>query len=336
MKRIIKIIFGFMCLLIGIAIYLYPNYREWKLQKTLQSFSGTSHEIRTENQKDIGTEITAENRQDSTSESSEQETESNPEEADETGPFSSYEKSIRLFEEMENYNLDLVTEGQVILDAWSFKQTPVDLSGLTNETRAIGSIEIPEINLTLPLYIGASEENMSNGAVVLAGTSMPIGGNTTNCVIAAHRGWSGSPYFRDIDQMKIGSEVIITNPWEVLKYQVTGTEIIHETENNILNIQPGKDMVTLFSCYPYGAVGTSYRQVIFCERTRDMPVSEKESEGTAIKTMTDQILQEKGIVIEEDLTQTLSGNEDLIRIGLPLVLFGIILLMLLIRHILEN
>ena len=116
---------------------------------------------------------------------------------------------------------------------------------------------------------------MGKGAVVLTETSMPIGGDSTNCVIAAHRGWGGSPYFRDIDQLEVGSKVHIRNLWEDLSYQVTGTEIIPAIECSILNIQQGKDMVTLFSCYPYMSPGTKCRLVIYCEREHTGNMKEK-------------------------------------------------------------
>lgn len=317
MKNVIKTVIGVTFILVGMAVYLYPNYREWEVKKSLSSIQIHSHrkeerESEEEHLKDI-----------------------EPEEgtlAEETESlFFSTEKSEELYEEMFRYNMELISEKQDIADAWDFRQTPVDLSGLSNETKAIGSIELADIGLTLPLFIGASEANMSKGAVVLAGTSMPIGGSTTNCVIAAHRGWSGSPYFRDIDQLKIGSLVKISNPWDVLVYQVTGTEIIHATENEILRIQPGKDMVTLFSCYPYGQVGTKYRQVIFCERVSDE--NSRLQESIDIRQITDQIVREKGIVIEEDLVMALSEKEDLLRIVLPFAFVCLVLLLGLLRWI---
>lgn len=307
MRKILRILLGIFFIVIGTAVYLYPDYREWELQKSIPKTASHPQIVREKETEKRYTEM---------------ESELQTEGMDEM--FLSREKSAELLEEMQKYNRNLAVGEQEILDAWDFRKTPVDLSGLSSEIKAIGSIELPDIDLTLPLFIGASEANMSKGAVVLAGTSMPIGGSSTNCVIAAHRGWSGSPYFRDIDQLKVGSLVKISNPWDVLLYQVTGTEIIHATENEILNIQPGKDMVTLFSCYPYGQVGTRYRQVIFCERISGE--NKQQKEGTAIREITEQIVQEKGIVIEEDLSRTLSEHEDQVRWVLPLILAGLVLL----------
>ena len=314
MKNVIKTMLGIGFILIGAAIYLYPNYREWELQKTIPQVKAHSQTADKENEKKELTGTEGQKQSDNTEKL-----------------FLSREKSEELYEEMARYNLGLITGEQEIQDAWDFKQTPVDLSGLISEDKAIGSIELPDIDLILPLFIGASEVNMSKGAVVLSGTSMPIGGGSTNCVIAAHRGWSGSPYFRDIDQLKVGSMVKISNPWEILLYQVTGTEIVHATENEILKIQPGKDMVTLFSCYPYGHVGTKYRQVIFCERLTDE--NHLQGEGTGIREMTDQIVEEKGIVIEEDITGILAQHEDMLRVILPITCVCLALLLTFIRRI---
>ena len=177
---------------------------------------------------------------------------------------------------------------------------------------------------------------MGKGAVVLTGTSMPVGGEDTNCVIAAHRGWGGSPYFRDIDKLKVGSEIRIHNLWEDLTYQVTGTEIIPATECSILHIRQGKDMVTLFSCYPYMSPGTKYRLVIYCERETSKNTKEQESEtrqqgGTAVKELAEKGLAEKGIVMEESFMEELFRKEELLRIFLPAACILLTLMMILLR-----
>ena len=108
---------------------------------------------------------------------------------------------------------------------------------------------------------------------VLSGTSVPIGGSSTNAVIAGHRGWGGAAYFRYITELAIGDEVIITNLWERLRYQVVGTKIIepHEIEN--IFIQPGRDMVTLLTCHPY-ASGGKQRYLVYCQRIPEYDIME--------------------------------------------------------------
>ena len=74
-------------------------------------------------------------------------------------------------------------------------------------------IRISRMDLEIPLYLGASCENMANGTSVLAKTSIPIGGENCNSVIAGHRRWNGYKYFLDIELLQYGDEVYITNIW---------------------------------------------------------------------------------------------------------------------------
>ena len=94
-----------------------------------------------------------------------------------------------LLEQMQEYNRKIYENGQQDLkDAWSYEQTVFEFTDTGLDEEMIGYITIPAMDLELPLYIGADEENLSKGAAVLGQTSMPIGGSDTNCVIAAHRG----------------------------------------------------------------------------------------------------------------------------------------------------
>lgn len=184
-----------------------------------------------------------------------------------------------LYGEMEKYNKDLATNGQDIVDAWSYEQQPLDLSSvdIDEDNPVIGYIEIPDMKIRLPLMLGASTKNLEKGAAVLSETSMPIGGKGTNCVIAGHRGWEGSAYFQFIENMKKGSKVYITNPWETLVYECTSTQVIYPDDVQSILIQPGKDMVTLFTCHPYVLGGGPYRYLVFCERVDTQ--KRKEADG---------------------------------------------------------
>ena len=175
----------------------------------------------------------------------------------------------QLHEDMVFYNRKLVYNRQKNLssksayEASSFKLTDY---GLPDEK--FGIISIPIISLEMPLYLGASEENMANGAAVLTETSIPIGGSNTNAVIAGHRGFGGYKYFKDIDQLQIGDEVIITNIWDELHYTVSDIQVVTPNDVNAVLIQPDKDMITLLSCHPY-ASGGKFRYLVFCERVSD-------------------------------------------------------------------
>lgn len=171
-----------------------------------------------------------------------------------------------LYDEMVKYNNDLSTNGQNIVDAWSYEQQPLDISLMKDGSPVVGYIEIPDMQIRLPLMLGASPDNLEKGAAVLSETSLPIGGADTNCVIAGHRGWEGSAYFQYVENMKHGSKVYVTNPWETLVYECTDIKVIYPDDVNSILIQPGKDMITLFTCHPYRLGGGPYRYLVFCER----------------------------------------------------------------------
>ena len=179
-----------------------------------------------------------------------------------------------LWEAMTAYNQRIYTDGQSSLsEAGTYQAALFTLTdyGLPDET--FGVISIPKLDLEMPLYLGAADENMAKGAAVLSGTSVPIGGANTNAVIAGHRGWGGAAYFRYITELSIGDEVVITNLWERLRYRVVGTKIIepHEIEN--IFIQPGRDMVTLLTCHPY-ASGGKQRYLLYCQRIQEYDIME--------------------------------------------------------------
>ena len=79
-----------------------------------------------------------------------------------------------------------------------------DLTAYGIEDEIIGVLEMPTMELTMPVYLGASDGHLAAGATVLGNTSAPIGGVNTNCVIAGHRGWYGADYFRHIDRLQAG------------------------------------------------------------------------------------------------------------------------------------
>ena len=173
-----------------------------------------------------------------------------------------------LREAMEAYNLQLSQDQSGLDSVDSYEAPGLDLEGYgLGADDAVGYVEIPAMDVTLPLYLGASRAHMNDGATVLGQTSMPIGGNSTNCVIAAHRGWSGKAMFRDVELLQEGDLVYLTNLWETLTYQVTGTSIIWPDEVEAVAIQPSQDMVTLLTCHPY-IVGT-HRYLVYCQRVED-------------------------------------------------------------------
>lgn len=170
-----------------------------------------------------------------------------------------------LLGQMQEYNASIYENGQSgLVDAWSYEQNPFDFqaSGLPDDM--VGYITIDAMDLRMPLYVGASRENMLKGAVVLGQTSMPIGGENTNCVIAAHRGNGGIPMFREIEVLQAGDKVEITNLWETIEYQVEKCIVIEPDDVDAVKILPGEDMVTLITCHPYPQ--NYQRYVVYCRR----------------------------------------------------------------------
>ena len=171
-----------------------------------------------------------------------------------------------LLADLQAYNQRIYDEKQSGLVDLEACEAPVaDLTAYGVEDEIIGVLEIPAMELTMPVYLGASDEHLAAGAAVLGNTSAPIGGANTNCVIAGHRGWKGADYFRHIDRLQVGDTVTLTNLWKTLTYTVADIQIIQPHEVDKIKIQQGRDLLTLLTCHPY-ASGGRQRFVVYCER----------------------------------------------------------------------
>ena len=167
---------------------------------------------------------------------------------------------------LQEYNRQIYAEKQCNLtDLEACEEPAADLPAYGIDDEIIGVLAIPVIELTMPVYLGASDAHLAAGAAVLGNTSAPIGGDNTNCVVAGHRGWKGADYFRHVDSLTVGDEVVITNLWETLTYKVADIQIIQPHEAEKIKIQQGRDMLTLLTCHPY-ASGGKQRYVVYCER----------------------------------------------------------------------
>ena len=168
---------------------------------------------------------------------------------------------------LQEYNRQLYAEKQCNLTDLEACEVPaVNLTAYGIEDEIIGVLEIPSMQLTMPVYLGASDDHLAAGAAVLGKTSALIGGDNTNSVIAGHRGWKGADYFRHIDRLAVGDTVTLTNLWEMLTYTVADIQIIQPHEVEKIKIQPNHDLLTLLTCHPY-ASGGKQRYVVYCERT---------------------------------------------------------------------
>lgn len=248
--KIFIIVLMLMVFLLGLATFLYPYIRKSVVDSSLrndaQEFIERVTEVLWEN--DIDDEATIENM---------------PELA-----------HADLLEAMHAYNERIYLEKQTgLCDPWSYQQPSFSLEEYGFEDEVFGAISIPKLELEMPIYLGATNENLAAGAAQLSQTSIPIGGTNTNSVIAGHRGWHGASYFRYITDLEYGDEVIITNLWGKLTYKVIDTDIIAPNQVEKVLIRPGKDMITLLTCHPY-ASGGKQRYLVICERTYHEPNSE--------------------------------------------------------------
>ena len=140
----------------------------------------------------------------------------------------------------------------------------------------MGYLSIPKINVRLAVYHGTSEEVLQTGIGHLGGTKLPIGGEGTHSVVAAHRGLPSARLFTDIDQLEGGDQFYIHILDEILAYQVDKIlPMVDKDDANTLEealrIEPGADQVTLFTCTPYGV--NSHRLLV---RGKRVPYSGEE------------------------------------------------------------
>ena len=150
----------------------------------------------------------------------------------------------------------------------------------------MGYLSIPKINIKLSIYHGTSDEVLQTGVGHLNGTKLPIGGENTHSVLAAHRGLPSARLFTDIDQLEKGDKFYIHVLDETLAYQVD--QILDmvdkddtETLEKALQIEEGKEQVTLFTCTPYGV--NSHRLLV--RGTRVPYEGEEEVSSTPVDTM---------------------------------------------------
>lgn len=180
----------------------------------------------------------------------------------------------KLWADMVRYNETIYTQGQTGLScAYDYQKPSFRLTDYGLSDEVFGVISIPVMELEMPIFLGATEQHMADGAAHLSQTSLPIGGENTNCIIAGHRGYNGASYFRYIDKLKVGDLVSITNLWETLTYRVCEIRIIDPHDVTEILIQPGRELVTLLTCHPY-ASGGRQRYVVYCERV-ESPEAQK-------------------------------------------------------------
>ena len=143
-------------------------------------------------------------------------------------------------------------------------------------TDIMGSLEIPKIQVELPIYHGTEDEVLSNGIGHLEGTSLPIGGENTHSVLTGHRGLPSSKLLVRLDEMKIGDLFFIHTYKEVMAYKVEEIMVVKPEDTAWMEIKDEKDLVSLVTCTPFGI--NSHRLIVTGRR-----VDYKEKEYIKIK-----------------------------------------------------
>lgn len=113
-------------------------------------------------------------------------------------------------------------------------------------------IDIPKIGVYLPVQHGTDADTLERAVGHVVGTSLPVGGSSTHAVLSAHSGMASSKLFSDIDQLAVGDTFYIHVLGEVLAYKVDTINTVLPTDTSLLQIEDGKDLVTLVTCTPFG------------------------------------------------------------------------------------
>lgn len=124
----------------------------------------------------------------------------------------------------------------------------------------MGYIEIPTIKVSLPIYHGTSDDVLQIAVGHLEWSSLPVGGESTHCVLSGHRGLPSAKLFTNLDQLSEGDLFVIRTLDEVLTYEVDRILIVLPGEVQTLGIEEGKDLCTLVTCTPYGV--NSHRMLV--------------------------------------------------------------------------
>lgn len=172
----------------------------------------------------------------------------------------------RLYEDSLEYNAELKNNQSAnMVGEDAFSKPVLDLQSYGIMDEIYGYVSAPSIGMKLPIYLGASESNMSYGVGHMTYTSLPIGGTDTNTVLAGHTGYIGRVFFDNLRNLNIGDTVTLRNYWTNLEYQVVSTKICKPDEAEEVLIKDGKDLLTMITCISDNEGGFD-RYYVICER----------------------------------------------------------------------
>ncbi len=172
-------------------------------------------------------------------------------------------------------------------------------------------VDIPKINMYLPVQHGTGAETLEKSVGHVVGTSLPVGGSSTHAVLSAHSGMASAKLFSDIDQLEKGDVFYIRVLGEVLAYQVDSINIVLPTDTSLLQIEEGKDLVTLVTCTPFGV--NTHRLLVRGHRVPYVP--EQKAETAEAQKATSSWMQHylTGLVIGLGAVAVIGGAYFLVR-----------------------
>lgn len=191
------------------------------------------------------------------------------------------DKIDKLFKEADDYNRSLTSN--VVLtdpfDASMYEEIGAHYKETFNagEKGLIGYVDVPKINVYLPIYHGASDDTLERGAGHLENTSLPIGGRSTHSVISAHSNFPGKTFFNYLTDLEEEDEFYIHVLNKTLKYKVNQIKVVLPNDTDELYVVNGKDYITLLTCTPF-AVNT-HRLLVRGERVEYDPKKTETSLG---------------------------------------------------------
>lgn len=174
----------------------------------------------------------------------------------------------RLYRDSVKYNESIINnQTSHLINEYYYEEPSLDLRDYGIINGIYGYVYAPEIDMKLPVYLGASNLNMSYGAAHMTYTSLPVGGTNTNAVIAGHTGYIGRIFFDNLRNLETGDDVFFRNYWELLKYRVVDTKICKTDESQDVFIKDGMDLLTLITCISSDENSGGFdRYYVICER----------------------------------------------------------------------
>lgn len=195
------------------------------------------------------------------------------------GEVSVYEKQVEKTDDSEKQEIlkkareynNILTESKVQLtdpfDEEEAKDNGLDYNNILNVNGdgMMGFIDIPKINVYLPVYHGTSKVVLESGIGHLEESSLPVGGENTHVVLSGHTGLSTKKLFTDLTEIKEDDLFFLHILGDVLAYKVISVDVVEPEDTTLLSIQKGKDLATLVTCTPYGV--NTHRLLVTGERT---------------------------------------------------------------------